>query len=54
MELAQWLSDKFKHKSDILNYKQTDLPALLKKKLATVSFENFVQGLTVPELDEQE
>ena len=51
VELAQWLSDKFKYKSDILDCKQPELPALLKKKLATVSFENFVQGLTVSEAD---
>ncbi|MBI5598387.1 MAG: CfrBI family restriction endonuclease [Deltaproteobacteria bacterium] len=47
VELAQWLSDKFHHKSDVLNCPPTDLSAFLKKKLSTVSFENFVQGLTV-------
>lgn len=53
VELAQWLSDKFKYKSDILTCKQADLPALLKNKLAAVSFENFVQGLTVSEVEEE-
>jgi hypothetical protein len=53
VELAQWLADKFKHKSDILTCKQTDLPALLKKKLSAVSSENFVQGLTVSEVEEE-
>lgn len=53
IELAKWLSTKFNYKTDISNCKPTDLPALLKKKLAAVSFENFVQGLTVSEtLDE--
>lgn len=49
IELAQWLSSKFKHKSDIVNCKPAELANLLKKKLACVSFDNFVQGLTVYE-----
>lgn len=42
--LAQWLHKKFNYKSDILTTKPEDLCNLLKKKLATVSIENFVQG----------
>ena len=52
IELAQWLSEKFNYKSDISICKPADLPALLKKKLAAVSFENFVQGLTISETEE--
>lgn len=54
IELAQWLFSEFKYKSDILTCKQDELPALLKKKLSAVSFENFVQGLTVSDTDEAE
>lgn len=54
IELAQWLFSEFKYKSDILACKQDELPALLKKKLSAVSFENFVQGLTVSDTDEVE
>jgi len=50
--LAQWLLDKFGHKSDLLSCSEADLPALLKNKLATVSFENFVRGLGVSKMEE--
>ncbi len=50
--LAQWLSTKFEYKSDIVNCKPMELPAFLKKKLATVSLENFVRGLTVSEAED--
>lgn len=50
--LAQWLFDKFGHKSDLLSCSEADLPALLKNKLTKVSFENFVQGLGVSEMKE--
>jgi len=53
IELAQWLFSEFKYKSEILTTKPEDLSKLLKKKLATVSFENFVQGLTVSEAEEE-
>jgi hypothetical protein len=49
IELAKWLSSQFKHKSEIANSKPEDLPALLKKKLSGVSYDNFVQGITVTE-----
>jgi hypothetical protein len=49
IELAQWLSDKFKYKSDVLNCPAADLPSLFKTKLAGVHFENFVRGLTISE-----
>jgi hypothetical protein len=52
IELAQWLSDKYNYQSDILTCKPANLSALLKKKLAAISFENFVQGLTVSEAEE--
>jgi hypothetical protein len=52
IELGQWLSTKFKHESDIANCRPAELSALLKQKLATVSFENFVQGLTVSESED--
>lgn len=47
IELAQWLFKSFGHKSDVLNCKQADLPGFFKQKLAGVSFEDFVRGLTV-------
>jgi hypothetical protein len=52
LELAQWLSDNFGHKSDILRCPTADVPAHLKEKLTTVSFESFVQGLTVSDTEE--
>ena len=52
IELAKWLSTKFEHESDVANCRPAELPALLKKKLAAVSFENFVQGLTVSESED--
>lgn len=47
IELAQWLFGAFNYKSELLTCKQTELSALLKEKLSAVSFESFVQGLTV-------
>lgn len=47
IELAKWLSTKFEYKTDIADCKPMELPALLKKKLAAVSFENFVHGLNI-------
>lgn len=46
IELAKWLSAQFQHKSDIANCKPVDLPDVLKRKLTGVSFDNFVQGIT--------
>jgi len=51
-ELAEWLAARFKHKSDIADCKLEDLPAVLKKKLADVSFDSFVQGVAVSESEE--
>ncbi|MBF0318871.1 MAG: CfrBI family restriction endonuclease [Nitrospirae bacterium] len=47
VELAQWIKQGFNYKAEILNCKQTDLPAFFNKKLADISFENFVSGLTI-------
>jgi len=52
IELGKWLSTKFNHKSDIADCKPAELPTLLKQKLSAVSFENFVQGLTVSESED--
>ena len=54
IELGQWLSTKFEHESDVANCRPAELPTLLKQKLAAVSFENFVQGLTVSESEDDE
>jgi hypothetical protein len=47
IELGKWLSTQFQHKSDVANCRSADLPNLLKKKLAQVSLDNFVQGIDV-------
>ncbi|MBF0459597.1 MAG: CfrBI family restriction endonuclease [Nitrospirae bacterium] len=47
IELAQWIKQNFNHKSEILNCKQSDLPAFFNKKLAGISFENFDSGLSI-------
>jgi len=52
-DLAQWLFDNFNHKSDILDCPTAKLPDFLKKKLMVISFESFVQGLTVSEIKEE-
>jgi len=52
IELGKWLSTKFNHESDIANCKPAELPTLLKQKLSAVSFENFVQGLSVSESED--
>lgn len=53
VELAQWLFKGFHYKSDILDCKEADLPALFKQKLAKVSFEDFVRGLTVSAAEDE-
>jgi hypothetical protein len=52
-ELAVWLFDKFKHKSDILDCPEAELPNFLKKKLISVPFDGFVHGLTVSTPEEE-
>ena len=52
IELAKWLSDKFNHKSDVLHCPTMDLPAFLTKRLDSVSFEHFIRGVTVSEVEE--
>ncbi|MDE3099378.1 MAG: hypothetical protein KGJ88_07870 [Verrucomicrobiota bacterium] len=52
VELAQWIAGKFNYKSGVLTCPTADLPALFKTKLAGISFEDFVRGLTVSEAGE--
>ena len=52
-DLARWLFDNFKHKSDILDCPAAELPDFLKKRLIAISFESFVQGLTVSDTEEE-
>jgi hypothetical protein len=52
--LAQRLSNNFGYKSEILNCPPADLPALFQKKLTAVSFENFVHGLTISTVEEND
>ena len=53
VELAQWLFTTFGHESEVRNCKPSDLPAFFKRKLASVSFEDFVRGLTVSTTEEE-
>ncbi|HTV61176.1 MAG TPA: CfrBI family restriction endonuclease [Verrucomicrobiae bacterium] len=47
LEVAQWLYQTLKYKSEILDCKPADLAVFFKKKLADISFEDFVDGLTI-------
>ncbi|MGD9872840.1 MAG: CfrBI family restriction endonuclease [Kiritimatiellia bacterium] len=49
IELAKWLAGSFKYKSDISDCRPEEFPGVLRKKLSGVSFESFVQGITVAE-----
>ena len=51
-ELAVWLFDKFRHKSDILDCPDAELPNFLKRKLVNIPFDGFVHGLTVATTEE--